>query len=93
MEQTARSEVGVDDARVRVTTWTFQPGERTGRHRHELPYVVVPLTHGRMLVEAGGAQTVNPLTPGGCYAREAGAEHDVSNGGTEEMAFVEIELK
>ena len=51
MEQ-AEASVTVDSERVRVTSWTFQPGQATGMHRHELDYVVVPVSGGSFTVIA-----------------------------------------
>ncbi|MEC4016325.1 cupin domain-containing protein [Streptomyces sp. H27-D2] len=93
MSQTARSDVSIDNDQVRVTTWTFQPGEQTGGHRHELPYIVVPLTAGRMRIESGDDSTLSTLAPGSSYFREAGAAHNVTNDGQQELIFTEIELK
>ncbi len=90
---TATPTVQVDDERVRITRWDFRPGEATGWHRHGMPYVVVPLVDGVLkIVDATGEKLV-PLTAGASYARPEGVEHDVINGGTAMMSFVEIELK
>jgi beta-alanine degradation protein BauB len=83
----------IDNDRVRVTEWRFPPGATTGYHRHEMDYVVVPLTSGRLrLVETSGAREVE-LKAGVSYTRLAGVEHDVINANDFEFAFVEIELK
>ncbi|WP_431282368.1 cupin domain-containing protein [Humitalea sp. 24SJ18S-53] len=83
-----------DDANVRVTRWDFSPGAETGWHRHGLGYVVVPVTDGTLLLELpGGATTEARLTAGVSYTRDAGVEHNVINGGTAPLSFVEIELK
>ena len=57
--------VQVDDPIVRVTEWRFAPGAATGWHRHEYPYVVVPLVTGR-LASTGpdGAVTTADLVQG-----------------------------
>jgi len=90
---TATPTTQVDDDRVRITRWDFRPGEATGWHRHEMPYVVVPLVDGVLkIVDAAGEKLV-PLTAGGSYARPEGVEHDVINAGTGHMTFVEVELK
>ena len=85
--------VQVDNERVRVTEWRFAPGASTGHHRHEYPYVVVPMTTGRLaLISSAGAAT-GDLVTGQAYYRPAGAEHDVRNANAFEFVFVEIELK
>ena len=49
--------VQLDNELVRVTEWRFAPGASTGHHRHEYPYVVVPMTTGRLaLISAAGAE-------------------------------------
>jgi quercetin dioxygenase-like cupin family protein len=85
--------VTIDNARVRVTEWRFAPGAATGHHRHELPYVVVPMTTGRLAIVAGDTRTTAELVAGAPYFREAGVEHDVVNASGGEFVFIEIELK
>ncbi len=86
--------VQIDTAELRVTEWRFAPGAATGPHRHEYPYVVVPLTTGRLAVTAPDGTTVfSELHTGRSYHRPAGVEHDVQNANAFEFAFVEIEIK
>src|SRR5690606_32238136 len=40
--------------KVKVTLWHFQPGQDTGWHRHQYDYVIVPLTAGRLRLEVPG---------------------------------------
>ncbi len=89
----AVSTVKVDNARVRVTEWRFAPGARTGHHRHDYAYVVVPLTTGSLAATGAGGETTNALQAGEPYYREAGVEHDVRNANAFEFAFIEIEVK
>jgi quercetin dioxygenase-like cupin family protein len=85
--------VTIDNARVRVTEWRFAPGARTGPHRHELAYVVVPLTTGRLAASGPAGDTVADLVAGQPYYRPPGVEHDVRNANPFEFTFIEIELK
>jgi beta-alanine degradation protein BauB len=89
LEQTDRQ---VDNARTRVTRHRLAPGAHTGAHRHEYDYVVVPVTGGRMRILEGGKELFADLTSGVAYFRPAGVEHDVFNGGDQELIFVEVEL-
>lgn len=89
----ARATVKVDNAAVRVTEWRFAPGEATGHHRHEYPYVVVPLTTGALAIVTADGRTESALTAGDPYFRPAGAEHDVVNPNAFEFVFIEIEIK
>jgi beta-alanine degradation protein BauB len=82
----------IENARARVTRHRIAPGAHTGFHRHEYDYVIVPVTHGRMRVVEGGRETITELTAGVSYFRPAGVEHDVINGGEEDLVFVEIEI-
>jgi mannose-6-phosphate isomerase-like protein (cupin superfamily) len=82
-----------DDDDVRITRWDFAPGAVTGWHQHAYPYFVVLLTKGIMKVHNGKDVTETPVEVGTAYGRPFGAEHDVMNGGTEPLSFIEIELK
>jgi beta-alanine degradation protein BauB len=92
MEQ-AESAVLIDNERVRVTRWKFAPGQATGVHRHELDYVVVPVSGGTFTVTAADGTADLNQEAGQAYARHAGVEHDVANSGPRQAVFVEIELK
>ena len=83
----------VEDDRVRVTRWDFEPGAVTGWHRHTMDYVVVILTDAVMAWEVDGAVTERAVKAGESYSRTLGVEHDVMNAGTTPLAFVEIEMK
>lgn len=92
--QVATSEVVIDDDKVRVTRWEFDPGAETGWHRHGLDYIVTTITPCAFLLEepGGGSRRVD-MEAGVSYRREEGVEHNVVNGGKAPMTFVEVELK
>jgi beta-alanine degradation protein BauB len=92
-ETPAVATVKVDNARVRVTEWRFAPGAHTGHHRHEYPYVVVPLTTGSLTAITAAGESHAALRAGDPYFREAGVEHDIRNANPFDFAFIEIELK
>ena len=86
--------VQIDNARTRVTEWSFAPGAATGFHRHEYDYVIIPQTSGTLkLIDARGEETLAQLTEGSCYFREAGVEHDVINANDHAFSFIEVEFK
>lgn len=89
----ARATVQIDDDRVRVTEWRFPPGSATGFHRHELDYVVVPMTTGTLLLKTAEGEANADLTAGQSYTRKAGVEHDVINVNAYDFVFVEVEIK
>jgi beta-alanine degradation protein BauB len=85
--------VKIDNEQVRVTEWRFAPGAHTGHHRHEFPYVVVPMTTGSLKSTGATGDTTTKLATGEPYFRLAGVEHDVINPNPTEFIFIEIELK
>lgn len=90
----AHSATSVDDDRVRVTTWTLQEGEDTGRHRHAFDYIVVPVTGGTFAVlDADGTTREMTQRAAAAYPGCAGTEHNVINRSGRTAVFVEIELK
>lgn len=90
----ARADQMADNERVRITVWSFGSGDSTGQHRHELDYVVVPVTGGSFDVTSPTGE-VSRMTQelGVPYFRSAGAVHDVTNRTDRDAVFVEIELK
>lgn len=92
--QQATGTVLVDDDRVKVTRWDFDPGAETRWHRHAMDYVITTLTPCSMLLEEPGGGTRNvELEAGIAYRRDEGVEHNVINAGAAAMSFVEVELK
>lgn len=86
--------VHIDNEHVRVTEWAFEPGAATGWHRHEFDYVITPVIGGVAEIEDGvGERTMFEMVAGVSYFRKAGVEHDVINGSSGELRFVEVELK
>lgn len=86
-------DVQIDNDRVRVTEWRFEPGAATGHHRHEFDYVVVPMTTGSLTLREDGGDRVAAITNGQAYFRKAGVEHDVINETDQLVVFIEVELK
>src|SRR3546814_11942254 len=94
MTAKASGEIQEDNRRTRVTRWRFPPHGETGFHRHELDYVIVPLTSGPLtIVDKQGQETTAELTAGVSYFREAGVEHNAINASDGAFAFVGVELQ
>ena len=89
----AQSTVQIDDEFAKVTEWRFPPGGATGFHRHELDYVVVPMTTGQLLIRDAAGERLTDLQAGQSYARNVGVEHDVINPNDFEFVFVEVEIR
>src|SRR3972149_1454242 len=64
-----------DNGPARVTEWRFAPGAATGHHRHAYPYVVVPMTTGRLTITGADGVSTAELRPGPAHAPPAGAGH------------------
>jgi beta-alanine degradation protein BauB len=93
MTSTAKVTVFVENERVIVTEYRFQPGENTGWHKHGHDYVVVPLMDGKVKLETKDGTSFAEMKKGVPYFRSEGVEHDVINATETEYAFIEIELK
>ena len=93
MSGTAKATVFIDNDRVIVTEYRFQPGENTGWHRHGHDYVVVPLMDGKVRLLTDSGESLAEMKQGVPYFRPEGVEHDVINANETEYAFIEIELK
>jgi quercetin dioxygenase-like cupin family protein len=79
---------------IRVWGLTLQPGGIQGWHRHDLPYLVVPLTPGDNLMRfADGRSRATKETPGEVMWREPGIPHELENAGGATYANVLIEFK
>ena len=93
MTGSAKATVFIDNERVIVTEYRFQPGDNTGWHRHGHDYIVVPLLDGKLAIDDGKQTHIAEMKAGGSYNRPVGVEHNVINANDFEYAFVEIELK
>jgi quercetin dioxygenase-like cupin family protein len=68
MHDPAKSTVQQDNERTRVTLWEFIPDAATGWHIHEMDYVIVPLTTGKLkLLDREGNESEADLTNGISY--------------------------
>ena len=85
--------VQVDDDRVRVTEWRIPKGAATTWHRHEMPYVVVPIKCGRLNIAGANGDTAAEMVAGQAYSRPLGVEHNVINDDDHEIVFIEVEMK
>ena len=90
----AKSNVMIDNDRVRVTEWAFEIGDETGHHVHEYDYVVVPMLDGQLkIVDDEGNESISSLTEGNSYYRNKGVSHNVLNNNDFPYKFIEVEIK
>lgn len=83
----------INNDRVIVTEWRFEPGAETGWHKHGFEYIVVPGMDGKLLLETNNGSNASELKAGQSYYRPEGIEHNVINANDFEFYFVEIELR
>ena len=79
---------------VRIWELRVEPGESAGMHRHDLPYVIVPLTGGSIDIESVDGRTYRPVeTIGEAIWRDPGEIHDLHNRGAAPYRNVLVEIK
>ena len=90
----AKTNIQIDNERIRVTEYSFNKGDETGFHTHQWDYVVVPQTSGQLLIiDDRQVETTATLIKGEPYYRRAGVSHNVINNGREKLVFIELEIK
>ena len=94
MKNKAISNIQIDNNLVRVTKYSFMPGQETGMHKHLYDYIVTPITDGKLLlIDKNGREQDLSLIAFNPYFRKAGVEHNVINNGKQNLIFIEVELK
>ena len=84
----------VEDKKVRVTRFDFEPDQETGWHIHEYDYVITAITDCFMMLQhPDGIETEAVVAAGNAYIRDAGIHHNVINKSDQKMSFIEIEFK
>ena len=84
----------IDDKKVRVTRFVFDPDQETGWHIHEYDYVITAITDCFMLLQhPDGTETESEVAAGNAYIRDAGVHHNVINISDKKMSFIEVEFK
>jgi quercetin dioxygenase-like cupin family protein len=79
---------------VRVWEMNLAPGERSDRHRHDLPYLLCILAGTRVDAEVEGRGHVEiPVQPGGVYFVPPGATETAVNNSQDPFREILIELK
>ena len=46
----ATASIQIDNKLVKVTKYSFMPGQETGTHKHLYDYIVTPITDGKLLL-------------------------------------------
>ena len=79
---------------VRVWEMNLAPGERSDRHRHDLPYLLCVLEGSRVDADVEGAGRVElPVQPGSVFFVPPGATETAINASSEHFREILIELK
>ena len=93
MRSECSSTLLVEDKKVRVTRFDFEPNQETGWHIHEYDYVITAITDCFMVIQhPDGTQTRSEVHAGSAYSRNAGVRHNVINDSERQMSFIEIEI-
>jgi quercetin dioxygenase-like cupin family protein len=79
---------------VRVWEMNLAPGERSDRHRHELPYLLCVLEGSRVEAEVEGRGRIEiPVQPGAVFFVPPGATETAINASRDPFREILIELK
>jgi beta-alanine degradation protein BauB len=79
---------------VRVWEMNLAPGERSDRHRHDLPYLLCVLAGSRVDAEVEGRGRVEiPVHPGSVFFVPPGATETAINASGDHFREILIELK
>ena len=90
----ASHKVVLENDELIVTHWVFKPGEQTGWHLHEMDYMPIQLSEGRLRFEFPGGSTKEvDYVPRTTSIVKAPLEHNAINVSDIEMAALEIEFK
>jgi len=93
-DNSATPTVLIDNDQCRLTLWSFEPGQETGWHTHEMDYVVMPKVAGKVRLEQPeGSESHADMLPDAPYFREKGVNHNVINAGDAPFSFLEMEFK
>jgi beta-alanine degradation protein BauB len=87
-------EILFENERVRIWSIKLDPDQRQPWHKHDFPYVIVPMTEGKniMYFEDGREKETNEKV-GGVLWREAGAPHELLNVSDWQYRNILIEIK
>ena len=79
---------------VRVWEMNLAPGERSDRHRHDLPYLLCILAGTRVDAEVDGRGSFEiPVRPGSVFFVPPGATETAINNSADHFREILIELK
>jgi quercetin dioxygenase-like cupin family protein len=84
-----------ENEHVRVWDFVVEPGKSKGWHRHELSYVIIPITEGNIELESAiTGQIDRPVSViGEAIWRDAGEVHDLRNVGDATYRNILVEIK
>ena len=79
---------------VRVCEMTLAPGERSDRHRHDLPYLLCVVDGSRLDAEIEGTGRIEiPVQPGSVFFVPPGSTETAINASDQPFREILIELK
>jgi quercetin dioxygenase-like cupin family protein len=75
---------------ARVYRISLKPGEKTGLHRHKLPFTQVYLSAGKL---SSGGDKPDSVNAGEFLWQEAGLSHHFENAGNETIEIIEVQAR
>ncbi|MBT4204045.1 hypothetical protein N9560_00095 [Hyphomicrobiales bacterium] len=90
----AKHSVVLENEKMIVTHWVFKPGEQTGWHLHEMDYMPIQLSEGKLMFEFtdGSTKEINYIPRTSSIVR-APLEHNAINTSDIDVVALEIEFK
>tara|TARA_Y100000590_G_scaffold364139_1_gene422279 strand:+ start:35355 stop:35684 length:330 start_codon:yes stop_codon:yes gene_type:complete len=90
----AKHSIILENDEIIVTHWSFNPGEQTGWHIHEMDYMPIQLSKGKLMFEFtdGTTKEIN-YVPRTTSIVTAPLEHNAINTSDEIVVALEIEFK
>ncbi|MDG2187581.1 MAG: hypothetical protein P8K09_04900 [Hyphomicrobiales bacterium] len=90
----AEHKIVLENEELIVTHWVFNPGEQTGWHLHELDYMPIQLSTGKLMFEFPDGRTREiDYVPKTASLVKAPLEHNAINTSNEKVVALEIEFK
>ena len=90
----AEHKIVLENDEIIVTHWVFNPGEQTGWHLHELDYMPIQLSTGKLMFEFPDGSTKEiDYVPKTTSLVRAPLEHNAINSSDEQVVALEIEFK
>jgi len=90
----ANHDIVLENDKMIVTHWVFKPGEQTGWHLHEMDYMPIQLSEGKLMFQfTDGSTKEIDYIPRTTSIVRAPLEHNAINTSDIDVVALEIEFK